>query len=163
MNIMDINWKELALLRGLHPGIMLERELKTRKISKGPFALSINEYPQTLGAITKGKRSMNTALALKIENALGLPEGFLMMLQVYYDIKQEKQKDSKAPPDLAKIRPSLFWDTDISKIDWKRQQRAVIQRILERGNASEIEEMKRFYGEAAVQQLEYELTRTHAR
>lgn len=159
---MDMNWKEFELIKGLHPGIILERELKERKLSKGPFALSINEYPQTLGAITKGKRNMNTTLALKIENALGMPEGFLMMLQVYYDIREEKKKDRKSLPDLSKIRPSLFWDTDISKIDWRRQQRAVIQRVLERGNTIEVEEIKRFYGEAVVRQLEHELSHTHA-
>ena len=150
MDSMNINWKELALLRGLHPGIMLERELKNRNLPMEPFALSVNEDPQMLKAIIKGTRSINTGLALKIENELGLPEGFLMILQIYYDIKEEKRKDSKALPDLSKIRPSLFWDTDISKIDWKRQQRAVIQRILERGDSSEIEEIKRFYGIDAV-------------
>jgi plasmid maintenance system antidote protein VapI len=36
----------------------------------------LNEFPQSLGDITKGKRKMNTALALKIEHALGIEEGF---------------------------------------------------------------------------------------
>lgn len=141
-----MNWKELDLVKGLHPGIILERELKERNLSKESFALSINENPQTLEAITKGKQNLTTAFALKIENALDLPEGFLMIMQIYYDIKEEKRNDNKTLPDLSKIRPSLFWDTDISKIDWKRQQRAIIQRVLERGNDCEIEEMKRFYG-----------------
>lgn len=50
----------LEIVKGIHPGFMLERELKKRKLSKGQFALSIREYPQTLSAIMKGKRSMNT-------------------------------------------------------------------------------------------------------
>jgi hypothetical protein len=52
---------EISILKGIHPGIVLDRKLKECKPAKGPFALSINEYPQTLGAITKEKRSMNTA------------------------------------------------------------------------------------------------------
>jgi hypothetical protein len=39
----------------------------------------------------------------------------------------------------------LFWDTDITKIDWQKQSAAVILRIFERGNDIEKEEIKRFY------------------
>ena len=144
----------LAILKGIHPGIVLERELKKRGLSKGPFALSINAFPQTLGAITKGKRNMNTPLALRIEEALGLEEGYLMTLQVFYDIKQEKRKQSLAHhPDLAKLRPVLFWDTRMEKIDWLRQKRAVIERVFERGNEQEKKEITRFYGENAIDQV----------
>ncbi len=141
----------ISSLKGLHPGLVLERELRQRKLQKGPFALSINEYPQTLGAITKGKRNMNTALSLKIEAALGMEEGYLMTLQVFYDIKQEKIRQNKANhPDLTRIRPALFWDTSFEKIDWQQHKRAVIQRVFERGNTEEKEEMIKFYGKDIV-------------
>lgn len=144
----------LELLKGIHPGIILERKIKEKKLSKGRLALMVSEYPQTLGAITKGKRSMNTTLALKLERELDLPEGFFMILQVFYDIKQEKQKRSNASqPDLNKLRRALFWDTDFDKIDWQQQKRAVIQRIFERGNSEEKEEITRFYGAETVEQL----------
>jgi antitoxin HigA-1 len=144
---------ELEILKGIHPGIILERKIKERKLSKGRFALMINEYPQTLGAITKGKRSMNTALAIKIEKELDLEEGFLMTLQVFYDIKQEKSKIQKDRPDFSKLRKGLFWDTDMGKIDWQQQKRAVIQRVFERGNDAEKEEITRFYGESEIRQF----------
>jgi antitoxin HigA-1 len=143
-----------AILRGLHPGIILDMELKNRKLSKGPFALSINEFPQTLGAITKGKRNMNTALALKIEHALGLEEGYFMMYQVFYEIKEIKRKEHNTSiPDLTKLRAVLFWDTDIQKIDWEQQKRAVIQRVFERGNDQEKAEVTRFYGKEIIDQI----------
>ncbi len=133
-------------IKGIHPGLVLERELRERKLPKGRFALSINEFPQTLVSITKGKRRMNTALALKIEKELGIEEGFFMILQVYYDIAQEKLKIKKESPDLNKLRPVLFWDTTIDKIDWEKHKNAVIQRVFERGNEEEKAEIKRFYG-----------------
>lgn len=43
--------QELEILKGIHPGVIVERKIKERKLSKGRFALMINEYPQTLGAI----------------------------------------------------------------------------------------------------------------
>lgn len=143
---------ELTLLKGLHPGLILERKLKERKLSKGRFALSINEYPQVLGAITKGHRGMNTPLALKIEKALDLPEGFLMILQVYYEIKELKRKQQEGHhPDFSKLRPALFWDTDMNKIQWDTQRRAVIERVFERGNEDEKAEITRFYGKEVVE------------
>jgi len=143
--------ENLSILKGIHPGIVLERELKKRNFSKAQFALLIGEYPQTLGAITKGKRDMNTALALKIEHELGIEEGYFMILQVFFDIKEEKIKQSASKSsDHPKLRSVLFWDTRMEKIDWQKQKRAVIQRVFERGNDQEKQEIIRFYGSTVV-------------
>ncbi|MEM0517231.1 helix-turn-helix transcriptional regulator [Aequorivita flava] len=140
----------LLKYKGIHPGIVLERELKKRSLKQRPFAMSIDEHPQTLNAITKGKRNLNTALALKIEEKMGLEEGILAILQTYYDIHIEKEKQQTETPNLALLRNSLFWDTDIKHIDWKKQYKAVIKRIFERGNKTEKSEIIRFYGKQKV-------------
>lgn len=70
----------LLKYKGIHPGIVLKRELDKRAIKQRPFALSLQEHPQTLNAIIKGKRTLNTALALKIEEKLDLQEGTLAIL-----------------------------------------------------------------------------------
>lgn len=137
--------ENLESLKGIHPGFFLAQELHRRNLNKRSFAVSIQEHPQTIGSITKGHRRMNIGLALKIENKLGLEEGFLMILQVFYDIDQEKQRQQNLKPDLSKFRPALFWDTDINTIDWKKQKRSVIQRVNERGNSIEKEEIARLY------------------
>ena len=136
--------------KGIHPGIILERLLSQKAISQRPFALSIGEYPQTINAITKGKRKINIALALKIEEKLNLEEGSLALLQTYFDIKEEKNKIKQITPDLSLLRKSLFWDTDITKIDWQKQSATVIIRVFERGNDIEKEEINRFYKSAVV-------------
>lgn len=136
--------------KGIHPGIVLKRELKKRSLKQRPFAISIGEYPQTLNAITKGKRNLNTSLALKIEERLGLEDGSLAILQTYHDIKVERQKQA-ATPELTILRKSLFWDTDINSIDWIDQYRSVIQRVFERGNEKEKDEIRRFYGAKKVE------------
>ncbi|OOQ58226.1 helix-turn-helix transcriptional regulator [Mucilaginibacter pedocola] len=137
--------------KGIHPGLILERELKKRKMRKGPFALSLQEYPQTLTEITKGRRGLTPALSLKIDEALGLQEGTMLVLQAYYEIKREKEKTASSNhPDLTILRRILFWDTAIEKIDWHKHQRAVIKRVFERGNEEERAEIIRFYGEEGV-------------
>lgn len=144
---------QLNIIKGIHPGIILERELKQRKLAKGRFALSLQEYPQTLVAITKAKRKMNIALALKIEQALNMEEGYLMLLQLYYDIEEEKRKQNTTHPDLSKLRPVLFWDTKMEKIDWNKQKKSVIKRVFERGNEIEKKEITRFYGKEIVNEI----------
>jgi addiction module HigA family antidote len=145
--------REIDIIKGIHPGFYLDRKIQEQHLKKGHLALAINEYPQTLTTITKGKRDMNTALALKLEKALGLEEGTLMILQVYYDIEQIKKKQNTDMPDLKKLRPVIFWDTDIKSIDWHRQYRAVIRRIFERGNDREKKEITRYYGKEKIEEV----------
>jgi antitoxin HigA-1 len=137
-------------LSGIHPGIILDRELKKRKIAKGRFALSLQEFPQTITAITKGRRGMNTALALKIESALGFEEGYFMMLQVYYEIARLKREQAKTHPLTTKLRAVLFWDTRFDLIDWEKNKAAIIKRVFERGNDAEKQAIINYYGQTVI-------------
>ena len=145
--------KEFEKYKGIHPGAILERILKKGNINQRPFALSLPEHPQTFNAIIKGKRDLNISLSLKIENALGIEEGTLMTLQIYHNIKKEKQKLISSHPDLSMLRKALFWDTDIQKIDWEKQYKYVIKRVLERGNEPEKAELQRFYGQQKIDEV----------
>ena len=49
-------------------------------------------------------------------------------------------------PDLTKFRKTLFWDTTFDRIDFTVHSRYVINRVFERGNEEEIQEVIRFYG-----------------
>lgn len=141
----------IEILKGVHPGLYLQRELDKRKLKSGRFAESIGEHPQTLSAIIRGRRSMNTPLSLRIEQALGLEEGFLMTLQVFYDIAEEKRQLSRNNhPDLSKYSHTLFWDTTFENIDWNEHSSYIINRVFERGNEEEILETIRFYGRDVV-------------
>ena len=81
-----------------------------------------------------------------------MEEGTLVILQAYYDIQKIKEKEIKSTPDLHILSKALFWDTDIKYIDWERQYRAVIQRVFERGNENDKNEIIRFYGTEKVNQ-----------
>jgi len=143
--------KYIAKYKGIHPGIILDREFKKRSLRQRPFALSIDEHPQTLNAITKGRRDISISIALKIEEKLGLEEGTLAILQTYYNIQKERQNLKSTGPDLTLLRNSLFWDTDINKIQWNKQAAAVIRRVFDRGNESEKNEITRFYGRKKIE------------
>ncbi len=148
----------LSRFNGIHPGIVMSRLLEKAGISQRPFAVSIGEHPQTINAISKGRRRMNTSLALKIENKLGINEGDMVLLQAHFDIQTEKNKLQQLTPNLDIIREIVFWDTDFSKINWIRQYKSVIKRIFERGNEIEKNEIVRFYGKVKVDSVLVSLT-----
>ena len=140
------------IIKGIHPGKYIGRELEKRHFNQRQFALVLNEHPQTLNAIIKGSRNLNLKLALKIEKHLDLEEGFLMHLQVYFDIKKLKT-DLAYHPDLSKLNKTTFWDTSMEDIDWKRMKKAVICRVLAYGSREEQLEIERFYGRNEVEKI----------
>jgi plasmid maintenance system antidote protein VapI len=142
---------ELEKYKGIHPGLILERELDKRKIVKNRFAQLVDEYPQTLNAIYKGKRNIPISLAFKIDDALSLPEGTMYELQAAYE-KEDYIKNyrRKIPEQLNSIRSVVFWDTDINKIDWKKKAKAIINRVFERGNTEEKKALIELYGKQLI-------------
>jgi hypothetical protein len=67
----------ISIIKGVHPGLILDRELKKRQISIDKFADGLNEDLEELISVTKGKRNMNEALSSKIEKALNLEKVYL--------------------------------------------------------------------------------------
>ena len=134
-------------IKGMHPGALIKHELVKKKISQRQFASRIGEHWQILNAVINQKRGISLSTALKIERELGFDEGFLLVMQVYYDIEKDKQKTlSKTLDGFPNVRRILFWDTDFDSIDWAASKESVITRILERGNDAEKVEIARYYG-----------------
>lgn len=145
---------EIAKIKGVHPGAVLSRELKRLGMESKQFALDLGEYPQTINAISKGRRGINPALSIKLGRALGVDDEYFMLLQAYYEVEKERKVllCKQIKPDLSKIRTILFWDTDINGIDWQKQRKAIVRRVFERGNNTEIEEILTFYGKEVIEQ-----------
>lgn len=136
------------LAKGIPPGKVIYRELQKKKLSQREFAKSIAIHSQTLNAVIQNRRKLTVDMALKIEKGLDLPEGTLLMLQVYHQIEEYKDNHNfnspygNRKPNLRKI---LFWDTDFSKLDWVKQKDSIISRVMGMGNENEKKEIARFY------------------
>lgn len=134
-------------VKGIHPGAILKRELKKRQLKSIELAKSIDEYPQTINAITNERRGINPKLSIKLGYYFGISIDYFMLLQAAFEVYQ--QVLVQHPPKvsfLQKIRTAIFWDTDVTKVDVEKHKRAIIQRILERGNKAEIKALIDFYG-----------------
>ena len=44
------------------------------------------------------------------------------------------------------LSPTLFWDTDVDLIDWEKQARFIIERVITRGDIEDWKQIKKFYG-----------------
>ena len=138
---------EIDMYKGIRPGKIVGLELQERNLSQRAFAAAIDEHKQTLNAVITGRRKLTVEMALKIEKALGYDEGFLLTLQAYYEIAEYKnRKANESVRGAPAIRRMLFWDTDFDKIDWGRSKESILERVMERGDENEKQEIARFYG-----------------
>lgn len=137
-------------IKGIHPGLILKREIKRNNIKSSQLATSIGEHKQTISAIINQKRGINPELSIKLADYFHTEEDYFMMLQAGYEVKSKLTENSKRTPNLNNIRKVLFWDTSFDKIDWYKNKRAIIKRVLERGNQKEINEIIKFYGKSTV-------------
>lgn len=136
----------IDIIKGIHPGKFIERELKKKNLTQRALAEETGIPFQTINAIISGRRNLTTEQALKIDQTLGYEEGFFAILQTHYDIKQYKEKElASIYTEAPQIRKSLFWDADFNKINWAKYKNAVIKRVFERGSKDEIEEITRYY------------------
>lgn len=142
---------EISDVKGVHPGAILKRELKRRKLKAKDLAISVNEYPQTISAIMQGKRGITPGLSIKLGEELEVQSDYFMLLQASYEVSEASKKMRLNLPK-PNVRRVLFWDTDFDKIDWEKQRKAVIKRVFERGNQTEIETISDFYGKEIVKE-----------
>ena len=137
----------IDILKGIHPGKIIGRDLKKRNLSQRSYAASIGEHSQNLNDYMTVLRNLTVTMAFNHEHAYDSDKRRLSMLHTALDNAEYKNgQKSLAISGTPAIRRSLFWDTDFDTLDWGRYRKSVIARVLERGNDAEKAEIARFYG-----------------
>ncbi len=139
-------------IKGIHPGAILKRELKKRKIKSNALAQAVSEYPQTINAITKERRGITPQLSIKLGNFFNVTEDYFMLLQASYEVTKTLRQQQRQPLK-GKFRKQLFWDTDFDTINAEQHKHFIIQRILERGNDTDIKSLIDYYGVAEIEHI----------
>lgn len=73
-----------------HPGVLIANELKARGISQAKLSASIGVSASLINEVIKGKRGVNTEMALLIEAALYIPADLLLKHQSAYNVQMAK-------------------------------------------------------------------------
>jgi addiction module HigA family antidote len=140
----------LNKIKGIHPGTLLRWELNNRNLKSSELAEAIGEHKQTISAILNKRRDINPKLSIKLAKEFRTDNDYFMLLQASYDVKMITESEVKNIPNINNIRRIIFWDTDFNRIDWSKNKRSIIKRILERGNKTEINEIISFYGKKSI-------------
>ncbi|WP_069660201.1 HigA family addiction module antitoxin [Arcticibacter eurypsychrophilus] len=90
---MSTNIKQLTPAKAIHPGEILNDELKYRGISQQDFSLETGISKTILNEIIKGKRSINADVALLIGKALQMDAKLWLNLQNNYDLDLSNIKE----------------------------------------------------------------------
>ncbi len=90
---MAINAKSIIPAVATHPGSVLKKELKARGIKQKDFAEAIGMPASNLSALIKGNRNVTVAIAIKLEEALGIPFQNWMNLQNRYHYIKKCHED----------------------------------------------------------------------
>jgi addiction module HigA family antidote len=91
------------LLHNPHPGeILLEEFLKPMGLSQNALARAVHVAPRRINEIVLGKRDITADTDLRLARYFGLSEGFVLGLQMEYDLMQRRREIDR---DLKTIRP----------------------------------------------------------
>ena len=77
-----------------HPGELIMDELEARNMTQAKLAENIGVSPSLLNEIIKGKRAVNTEMALMLEAAIDLPADMLLNMQSAYNMQMAKSNSS---------------------------------------------------------------------
>ena len=90
----DMIANNLTPFEPTHPGELIKDELEACNLTQAKLAESIGVKPSLLNEIIKGKRAVNTEMALLIEAALNIPADLLLNLQSDYNMQVAKSNAS---------------------------------------------------------------------
>ena len=87
-----------------HPGeMLLEEFLRPLGMSQSAFAIQLGISFPRLNEIIRGRRSVTTDTALRLERVLGMPADFWLGLQVDWDLWHAKRGTSSGA--IARLQP----------------------------------------------------------
>ena len=76
-------------ITNIHPGFILGMEIRARGFTQKSFAEQIAVQQSHLSEVIKGKRGISEQLAVKLEEALGIPADHWNQMQAKYDYEQK--------------------------------------------------------------------------
>ena len=78
----------MSHLTPIHPGLVLQDELKEIGVSQSELAAHIGVTPKTINEICSGKRGISPLIALKLSKAVGASPQFWMNLQNNWELSR---------------------------------------------------------------------------
>lgn len=126
-------------------GKIIRRDLQKRGISQIHMSRQIGISYSHLNAIINGHRNIGSQLSQKIESMFDYEPHFLQRIQTYQKEQQSIINSIILTGEHPSIRNCVFWDIDMSTLDWKKNRSFIIKRVSRYGNTAERAAVNRFY------------------
>jgi antitoxin HigA-1 len=135
---------EINIVKGIHPGLILQRELVRRGIKKSQLAKQLCVSSGLITDIVKQRRGIHPALSIGLGKELKADPAYFSLLQTYYELKSLEFASKSNPP--FQFRQILFWDINTGELDFELHKKFIICRVFERGDDAEIKAIIDYYG-----------------
>jgi len=106
-----------------------------------------------LSEFFNGSRSFKLEKLDKIAAALGKKWNLVDDEKKTDETMNISVMEIKGEKGVLKLRPTLFWDTDITRLDADRNSRLIIERVFTRGTIPEFSQVIQYYGENELKRI----------
>ena len=112
--------KRFTPLEAVHPSELVRDEMRARGIKSKDLAARLGMKAPNLSRVFSAKEDVTPAMAVKLEEALGIPADYWMQLQVSYerdveDIRRRDEEESQA----AQVEAVLKTAEWVKTLDWE--------------------------------------------
>lgn len=129
---------ELEKIPRTPPYALILWALKRLKLSAEEVSFRSGIAMDFFQEILDNKHEIDSSLSEKLAKGFQIEDKtYFLKVQQSWNKELEYQKLPKPTPNLANIRPYIFWNTIFGEIDWQRFEKWVIRCIFERGNELE--------------------------
>ena len=92
------------IMKPIHPGRILKREMEARGLSANKLALALRVPSGRITQILNGKRGLSAETALRLSRYFGNSAGFWMNLQVRYELTvTEREIGSRVEAEVERL------------------------------------------------------------
>lgn len=137
--------RKFSIYKGIPIGLIIKKDLSRKKVSQKVLADSIGMSYYCLNRSLNNKRLIKEDEARLIDEYFKYEDRFTLNMQSYLYNKNQSKEHGSLKNITPSVRSCVFWDIDVSSLDWVKYRDFIINRVLEYGNSEEYRSVMEYY------------------
>ncbi|MDE5887882.1 MAG: hypothetical protein K2H46_09895 [Muribaculaceae bacterium] len=137
--------RKFSIYKGIPIGLIIKKDLSRKKVSQKVLADSIGMSYYCLNRSLNNKRLIKEDEARLIDEYFKYEDRFTLNMQSYLYNKNQSKEHGSFKNITPSVRSCVFWDIDVSSLDWVKYRDFIINRVLEYGNSEEYRSVMEYY------------------
>lgn len=128
-------------------GLIIKKDLRARRMSQKTLAQIVGMSYKSLNNAVNGHRDFTREEGERIDKFFDYERDFIINIQQFRKQNSVSAQISISPRSVTvpQIRSCVFWDIDISSIDWIRHHKFIKERVSVYGSPKEKQAVTDFY------------------